>query len=465
MSIQERQYEELAGEADHLQTMAQHYLAIADAIQRSVRTLHTIHDSDDNKSQSTDALKSSAGDVADDIDKAESRYRVTAQALLDYVPHLRAAQTGAHAAVVQIQHYQQDVTTTATALDKADDAVKIAPDTTKDDAATTQSKAATAAADAKSSLTYWHGQWQQYADARDAAARVASGKIVDVVEHHNNGLKNPTHHWYDGITHFVSSAWHGIENAAKWVGTHFETICQWAGVLSIFLGWVPILGDVLIGLAIIGSLIKLGKDVAAGKGFMTILGDGVGVVLTAFGGGLTKYVGKLGKFERAAAAVSKRSPAFLKSSAFTKTFGVTKSRFSSGKLTSDMVAPGMKNMVKDVRNPFKFEVKAGAGLRGNIMNNLSKTGAKGVEFVKTYGGLAVPKLNMTGDFAGLSNGAKATLIAADGRKVLGNVEKLYNTQGDVRHHDYGLSGDKSTQIKLKPESVLFNLPHSPITHH
>jgi hypothetical protein len=465
MSIQERQYEELAGEPDHLQTMAQQYLAIADAIQRSVRTLHTIHDSDENKSKSTDALKDSAQDVADDIGKAESRYRVTAQALLDYVPHLRAAKTGAHAAVAQIQHYQHEVSTTSTALDKADDAVKTAADTAKDDATTAQAKAKTAAADAKSSLAYWQGQWQHYADARDAAARVASGKIVDVVEHHNNGLKNPSHHWYDKITNFASSVWHGIEKGAKWLADHFEDICKWAGVLSIFLGWVPILGDVLIGLAILGALLKLGKDIASGASFLTILGDAVGVVLTAFGGGLTKYVGKLAKFRQAAAVSKLRKGAegFLQSKKFTAAFGITKSHLGTlTKLPDNMIAPGMKNMLKDVRYPFKFTATEGKGIMGSIADNWATKGAKWTEFKQT-GGFAIPKLQLSKDWEGLSTSAKATLIAADGRRMLGHVEKLYNTGSDLKAHDWGLNGDRSTQVTLKPEGVLFNLPHNVVT--
>jgi hypothetical protein len=283
-----------------------------------------------------------------------------------------------------------------------------------------------------------------------------------VVQHHNNGLKNPTHHWYDGVTHIAGSVWHAVKSAGKWVATHFEEICKWAGVLSIFLGWIPIFGDVLIALALIGALITLGKDIAAGKGWKTLLADGVGVVLTAWGSGIFKYAGKLGKFERATNALTKvkGGDLFVKPGLFTRRFGVTKELFSSGEeLGTKMVAPGMKNFLKDVRNPFTFEVTKGLGFKGNIMANLAKAGEKGEEYWKSAGGLNILKLRNLGkfdEFSELSNGYKVVLAIGDGRKVLTNIEKLTNTTSDVTHGDWGLHGDKSPQISLKPENVLIN---------
>src|SRR3954454_19512701 len=96
MDVEEERYHDLAGDPDHLQTMAQNYLNIADAIRKSVPALQAIHDEDQNQSEATDKLKNDARDLADDISKAEGRYRVTAQALLDYVPALRNAQADAH---------------------------------------------------------------------------------------------------------------------------------------------------------------------------------------------------------------------------------------------------------------------------------------------------------------------------------------------------------------------------------
>jgi hypothetical protein len=462
MDVEEKKYHDLAGDPDHLQTMAQHYLNIADAIRKSVPALQAIHDEGQNQSQATDKLKDDAGDLADDISKAESRYRVTAQALLDYVPALRHAQADAHTAAVQIAHYTTEVSTTASALTKANTAVDEADDAGKDDASSTQKTAQKAASDAKSDLATWQKKWEDAANDRDTAAETAKSKIVDVVQHHNNGLKNPTHHWYDGITHFAGSVWHAVKSAGKWVASHLEEICKWAGVLAIFLSWVPILGEVLIGLAILGSLITLGKDIAAGKGWKTLLADSVGVVLTAFGSGIFKYAGKLGKFDRAVSALSKEkgAGAFIKPGLFTRRFGVTKQAFSSGEeLGTKMVAPGMKNFLKDVRNPFPFEVTKGLGIKGNIMANLAKAGEKGEEFVKSAGGLNILKLRNLGkfdEFSELSTGYKVVLAIGDGRKVLTNIEKLTNTTSDLTNGDYGLHGDKSPQITLKPEKILID---------
>jgi len=267
---------------------------------------------------------------------------------------------------------------------------------------------------------------------------------------------------YDGIKHFASSAWHAVKSAAKWVAGPLEVICKWAGVLAIFFSWVPIFGEVLIGLAILGALITLGTDIAAGKGWKTLLADGVGVVLTAFGSGIFKYAGKLGKFDRAVNALTKGKgvDAFIKPGLFTRRFGVTKQAFSSGEeLGTKMVAPGMKNFLKDVRNPFSFEVTKGLGLKGNIMANLAKTGEKGEEFLKSAGGLNILKLRNLGkfdEFSQLGTGYKVVLAIGDGRKVLTNIEKITNTTGDLTNGDIGLHGDKSPQITLKPEKILID---------
>jgi chromosome segregation ATPase len=253
MDVEENRYQELAGDPDHLHAMAQHYLTIANGIRSSVGALNAIHDDDTSKSKATDELKSSAQDVADDITKAESRYRITAQALLDYVPTLRSAQSDAHTAVVHIQHYQSDVESTSTALTKANDAVDTAPDSDKDDATTAQSTARTNAAEAVSKLNYWRGQWDAAKHTRDSAAETAKSKINDVVQHHNNGLKNPTHHWW-------SDAWH-------WVSDHLDQIAGWLGVASLLLGWVPFLGQALLIATLVVGAIKLAKDIHDGIDF------------------------------------------------------------------------------------------------------------------------------------------------------------------------------------------------------
>jgi hypothetical protein len=446
MSIQEKQYEELAGDPVHLKTMANTYMGIADAIKRSVTALHAVRDNEE-KADATKALAKEAGDVADDVEKAESRYRVTAQALLDYVPLLTSAQSDAHTAVLKIAHWEGQVTSTTTALDKANQDVDDADDADKDDAKSTQTTAETNATDAKKKLAYWQGQWTNAANARNTAAEAARNKIVDVVEHHNNGLKNPG---------FWGSVWNGIKSAGKWVWDHLDEISNWLGIASLLLGWVPILGDILIIATLAVGALKLIKDIAEGKGWKAILGDCVGLALSAFGGGATKLLAKSGKL----AAGGKFLTAFqgsnkARNAAFLERYGVKTAQFrrfartgaGTAKNLNKFAKPTLKNFLNEVKTPFTFAkgsvptafkdfIKSGGGL------NVAKLGHNGVSFAD---GAAILK-----DMPTLS---KLGLLAMDGRKVLGNVQTITNAANNFAHGDFALAGDRTTQVTLTPEKL------------
>jgi hypothetical protein len=451
MSVQEKQYEELAGDPDHLQTMAQHYLDIADAIKNSVTALDAIRDNDQT-SQATDAIGPAAGDLAKDIERAENRYRVTAQALLDYVPTLRSAQSDAHTAVVNIAHWTEQVHSTSTTLEHANTDVDEADDDDKDDAKAKQTAAKNAATHASQQLAHWRGQWTQAAGARNTAAETARGKITDVVEHHNNGLKNPTHHWWDGPLNFIKSA-------GKWVWNHLDEISNWLGVASLLLGWVPILGDILIVATLAVGALKMIKDIAEGKGWKAILGDGIGLVLTAFGGSAVKFLAKVGKFKSAGRFLTAfRGSNSARNTAFKEMYGVKPSQFrrfartgqGTAKNLSKLARPGFKNFVNDIKYPVKFERKA---LGGEFTN-----------FLKSGGGFNIGKLGTNAGFgdgvkmlAEMPKATKVALVVMDGRKAAGMVQTIGNTGNDLIHGDFALKGDRNPQLSLNPEKNLIGL--------
>jgi hypothetical protein len=469
VSVQESQYQPLAGDPDHLQQMAAHYLDIADAIQRTIPVLRSMHDDASNTSKATDALKGSTDKVADDIAKAENRYRVTAQALLSYVPRMRTAKDTADTAAANISYYTEQVTTTSTKLTTANDTLKSADDDGKDDATKAQKTAQTAADDAQASLVHWQQVWNDHAGNRNDAAMTAVGLIVDVVENNNNGLINPHHHWWDSVVKFVAApyvalakgvawvagkAWQGV----KWVGSHFEEIAAWAGVAAVFLGWVPGLGTALILISVAGACLKMGKDIAAGKwrDWKTMLGDSLGIALSAWGPGLTKYVGKLGKFEAMTKVMSggKYLARFKSAGNFEKVMGGSWFKMALYKSSSvakpldGMLKPGgLKQFMKEVgASPVKFEMKSIKG--------------EAVKFVKSYGGLNIPKLSTaTGMHEGINvlremgGGKQAFLVAMDGRKVISNVQTLTNAGIDLAHGDGGLT---QSPLSIKPEQVVVN---------
>jgi hypothetical protein len=452
MAVQEQQYQELAGDPDHLQTMAQHYLDIANAIKHSVTALDAIRDND-QQSKATDALGPAAGDLATDIERAENRYRVTAQALLDYVPHLRSAKSDAHTAVVNIQHWSEQVSSTSTALDHANDAVDDASDDDKDGAKTQQTTAQNNASNAKEHLHHWQEQWTAAANARNTAAETARGKITDVVEHHNNGLKNPTHHWWDGVVDFVKSA-------GKWVWDHLDEISNWLGIAALLLSWVPGLGQILLIATLAVGALKLIKDIAEGKGWKAILGDVVGLALTALAGPAGKYLAKVGKFaamERAMGGTSNAAARALSSNgtrlaAFESKFGVKPyqfAKFAAGKenVLNNAAKPGMSTFLKEVRTPFKFEMKPiGTEFSNFVKNPLGLNFAKLGQDVSFTQGADV--------FKQLSNMDKIGLLAVDGRKVLSTTQSLTNLGMNFSHGDFALKGDQVPQAAMTPEKLV-----------
>jgi len=269
-------YKPLEGDPDLLATKARHYANIADAISRSVTTLHKIHDVDDMKSKSTEELKDSSDKVADDIGKAHERYSTTAAALLTYSGKLREAQDAANTAIAHINAKQSAADAANHAATKASTTAESSKgdDKTKDQKAATQAQ--DAATTANQELQAAQKEWHDALDRKNAAAKIAKDAIDYVVNGKgNHGLKD-VHHWYDGIVHFATAAF-GL----------FKKLCDLAGVLAVFLAWVPGLGEVLLAMAAIGAVldfIAAGVALFHGGSWTDFLIAGAGVALTIFGG-------------------------------------------------------------------------------------------------------------------------------------------------------------------------------------
>ncbi|MET4703592.1 hypothetical protein [Frigoribacterium sp. UYMn621] len=269
--MSDHEYAPLEGNDTLLRSKARHYGEIANAIARSVNTLKSISSVEGMTSAAIDAIREKAGDVASDIDKAKERYAVTSQALVTYSFELKSAQDAARTAIAHIADKQSAVETaqrTATQSQHAADSAQ--PDDTE------AKKAATDAHDhaqaASASLGAAHDEWRAALSIKNSAADAAIAAIVEVVDgKKNNGLKDG---WWD-----------------DWGATFFDiikVICDWAGILSIFLAWVPILGQILLVLAAIGAVITLIESIVkaiSGDGsWWDVAGAAVGAVLTLFGG-------------------------------------------------------------------------------------------------------------------------------------------------------------------------------------
>lgn len=430
--MSDTEYLPLKGDPELLLAKAQHYSSIADAITRSVTTLKKIHQVDEMKSKATEALKDKSGEVADDIEKARDRYKNTASALMTYAHKLRLAKDAATTAISHIDQKQTEASQASHAAHSATDSVATAADADKSTAQTAAQKAEDASTDAQRELRAAHQEWHNALEIKNDAAEVAVKAIIEVVDgKKNHGLKDS---WWDDWGSKVLDV--------------IKVICEIAGFLSIFLAWVPILGAVLVGLAILGALITLVESIvkfANGEGsFTDVIFAAVGVVLAAFGGKIAAYLGKLVKFQ-AATKVMTKGEDFLNSKGFKAVFSETKSSVRSGKLKSLFSdGPGFKTMMNDIKNPFDLKLGKGSRLFGRFTDGAAKSFTK---FMENPLSLASVENGAKVLAKAPLSGAKVAMYAMDARKILSTGEKVWNSGDD-------LFGGGDDHITLKPESVI-----------
>ncbi|MFI6662614.1 hypothetical protein ACIBL8_44745 [Streptomyces sp. NPDC050523] len=132
-------------------------------------------------------------------------------------------------------------------------------------------------------------------DYRDTQAGYAAKAIRDAIDH--DGLKDPKHHWWDNWKDWVAEIGH-------WAGVAAGVLC----ILALVLGAVPILGEIIVALALVASVVALACDTVSaldGKGtWLDVAIDVVGVL--SFGAG--RILGTAAK----EAAVAARGSAALK---------------------------------------------------------------------------------------------------------------------------------------------------------
>ena len=266
------EFRALEGDPDLVRTKAEHYAEIANAISRSVTTLNSIKSVEGMTSLAIDAIREEAGKVADDIGKAKDRYAGTASALITYSGQLRIAQDAANTAIANIG----DKETAASTATRAATSASTKADSATPETATTEQAAAAkadeAAEAAGTALAAAQQEWHNALDVKNQAAEAAITAIVEVVDGAKSQDLNDT--WWDD--------W-----GAKALDI-LKVICDWAGVLAIFLAWVPILGQVLLVLAAVGAVLTLieatVKAINGDGSWWDVAGAAVGAVLSVFGG-------------------------------------------------------------------------------------------------------------------------------------------------------------------------------------
>jgi hypothetical protein len=221
----------IPGDYDIVLSGGRDYLAVADAIKDAEKKLRSLDLGSAVVSQAVDALNETSGKVADNIGKAEARYRATGQALLTYAPALETAQqdsldaltlansarSAADSASNDKQHYLR------LAMDEADPARAL----------TYTNLADGLDADSASANSHLGNAQQKVHEAmtsRDRAAQSAIDDIHAITEH--DGLHDS---WWDNWGKDLLSV---ITDVAGWVSSI-------AGVLALLVCWIPVVGQAL----------------------------------------------------------------------------------------------------------------------------------------------------------------------------------------------------------------------------
>ena len=300
-----------------------HYQHVATAIGDAERVLRTIVDAQDAVSDAVDAIRDRTHAVADRIRTAHTRYTAAGDALVAYAARLDTAQTSSLDALHIAQTAQRTLDVSQDAVRRwthlLDEATDAGEDTTTQQRALTAARADRAAADA--ALERARSMLAEAVADRDAAARTA----MDLID---AGTSDGLHDgWWED--------WGA--DVAQVVSTWAGNISAGLGVASLFLGWVPVLGQALAVGALVAAGAALLADVllAVNRGDE---GDWFNVAMGAIGFlsfGASRYLDKaVDAFRHAAPAVAARA-----SQVGSRPFSALLRSPSSGRVTMPRAKP------------------------------------------------------------------------------------------------------------------------------
>ncbi|MGF0115703.1 hypothetical protein ACQFYA_05145 [Promicromonospora sp. Marseille-Q5078] len=368
------QWQKLDGNAELVRSKGKKYQEIADAIERATSTLDAIVDDASTTAKSMDETKKLASDVKEDISKATERYRYTGDALVAYSTSLDSAISDSETAATQIAALEEDLasarTTANNAQQEADDLPKDAPQGDVDGATSAATSAAARVTGLEGDLAHWQGRWNDAKGDKDSAATTAKNKIDEVV----TGAK--VNDLEDGFWDKAGEVWDSIYKVVK-------VICDIAGILAIFLSWVPILGQVLLVLAAVGAILAVVDAVfkaARGQGsWWGVLGAAGMAALTLFGGKAISVLAKYSKSRTVVQTASRMSPKDAKNVFGTATLKSTRKVFAQTngqRVTEVLKSPFIRSAAdKQVAGLFRGG-NVGQGLKTMFPNPFTGTGMR-----------------------------------------------------------------------------------------
>ncbi|GAB3800008.1 hypothetical protein GCM10028798_13880 [Humibacter antri] len=242
----------LPGDPTALKSKADGLSAAAEQIQLAINHLRKLADRDETVSLAIDSVRGNAGDVADNITKAQVRYAGTAQALQDYAPKLESAQQRALRAISAYNGAQQQVSSAQSHLHQQQEqyaqdqanAPTPAPgaEPAKPFGQTADgSKANQAVNDANGAVSDALGEYHAAIAEIDDAAQIAISQIKKAIS--ESGLNDG---FWDKLGHALASAWNdAVAWAKKYLAPVLDVIQRVAAAIADIGGYISMVLNIL----------------------------------------------------------------------------------------------------------------------------------------------------------------------------------------------------------------------------
>ncbi len=361
-------------DVDEFVEQATHYELMADAITSQISTLR--HLSNEGQGEYADALRSSCKKLADNLEKAEGRFRTVADELNDLVPKLEEALEETRLARIQAENAQSDMDTAVNqghqpgvpASTRTDEELPSGKDpvTLENDYDTAETARGTARTRAQNAVSAW-----------DTAASNAAAKIRKASD---DDMKDGR---FEGFKAWVKKHADLLREISKWLGRIVLVLTVVILLMSNPAGW-------LVAVALIASVALLAVDT-----MLAVAGEGswFDVALSALGVltlGLGPLLKGLGSIARTGALTRLGAQRGLSASLSTLA-----SRFSNSG-----VFGALKNTVNAFRpstytNAFRSGVDTFRNITnfargsGSMLDDLGRLrNAFGSDFARLYGNLA-----------------------------------------------------------------------------
>ncbi|MDO8122245.1 hypothetical protein Q6346_13085 [Isoptericola sp. b490] len=232
------------GDPGAVRAAASAYRGVAADIQNTAEALGRVAAAQEMVSAAVSAVRGRARQVASEIGDAHGRYEAVGDALADYAVALDRAQVDS---LVALQHAQraEQARNEAEAEVRRWALVSDEPGTTAASAGAL-ARARAARDDAVMALARAQTELDHVVQLRDRAAQRAVDRIEEKTR--SDGLHD--------------SVWENVSDAARVLSEVASAVGNVAGVATIVLGWVPILGEILAATATVAAIVKTVADLA-----------------------------------------------------------------------------------------------------------------------------------------------------------------------------------------------------------